>query len=119
MGADRDIITTMSYPTLTERKRAAVAAMTQAVECLARDLTTYAREHGGRFILFGSAARGELRHDSDVDILVDFSRDARDEAWDFAERRAFDVGLRPDVHHKSWGGPRLLERIAAEGRVLR
>ncbi|WP_376100065.1 nucleotidyltransferase family protein [Roseomonas sp. CCTCC AB2023176] len=27
---------------------------------------------GGRYLLFGSAARGEMRHDSDVDILLDF-----------------------------------------------
>lgn len=109
----------MSYPTLTEIKRAKVARMEAAVEELARDLAAYAHEHGGRFVLFGSAARGQLRFDSDVDIMVDFPTDARDEAWSYAEGRAFELGLRPDVQHKGWSGQRLRDRIALEGRVLR
>jgi uncharacterized protein len=47
---------------------------------LAADLTiddtvlrTFCREHGIRSLrLFGSAARNELRHDSDIDLLVEF-----------------------------------------------
>ena len=35
--------------------------------------------------LFGSAARGEMRPDSDVDVMVTFARDAEWSLWDFAE----------------------------------
>lgn len=108
----------MSYPTLTERKRAKVARMEAAVETLAAELTAYAREHGGRFILFGSAARGELRHDSDVDVLVDFPGGSASDAWLFAEDRAWALGLKPDLSAKGWSGPRLLERVTRDGRVL-
>ena len=109
----------MSYPTLTEIKNAKVARMREALDVLTRDLAAYAREHGGRFILFGSAARGELRHSSDIDILVDFpSPTAADEAKDFAEERAIALGLSPDITSKTRSGPRLLDRIAFEGRVL-
>ncbi len=38
-------------------------------------LATLCREHGAtRLRLFGSAARGEERPDSDIDIIVDFER---------------------------------------------
>ncbi len=108
----------MSYPTLTERKRAKVAQMEAAVEALAAELAAYAREHGGRFILFGSAARGGLRHDSDVDVMVDFPRGLESEAWQYAEERAWALGLKPDLSEKGWSGERLLGRVARDGRVL-
>lgn len=92
--------------------------MEEAVETLAAELAAYAREHGGRFILFGSAARGELRHDSDVDIMVDFPRGLEREAWLFAEERAWALKLKPDMSDKGWSGRRLWERVHREGRVL-
>lgn len=108
----------MSYPTLTERKRAKVARMEAAVEALAADLAAYAREHGGRFVLFGSAARGEMRHDSDVDILADFPSSLGWDPAEFAEDRARARDLKPDVHLMGMSGLRLRERVAAQGRVL-
>ncbi|MBV9248595.1 MAG: nucleotidyltransferase domain-containing protein [Acetobacteraceae bacterium] len=65
-------------------------------------LTAYAREHGGRFLLFGSAARGTMRYDSDVDILVDFPPDTLDHAWNFAERACWDRRLDPDILPFAW-----------------
>ncbi|HUP69129.1 MAG TPA: nucleotidyltransferase domain-containing protein [Acidimicrobiales bacterium] len=35
-----------------------------------------ARHHGGHIRLFGSAARGDDRFDSDVDLLVDFDEES-------------------------------------------
>jgi predicted nucleotidyltransferase len=108
----------MSYPTLAERKRAKVSRMEAALEALAAELTAYAREHGGRYVLFGSAARGELRHDSDVDIMVDFPADAGWNPAEFAEERASAHELKPDIHLLTMSSPRLRERVAAKGRVL-
>lgn len=108
----------MTYPTLSERKHAKVAAMQAALERLAGELTGYARQHGGAFTIFGSAARGDMRFDSDVDILVDFPSDIAWDALAHAESRAFALDLKPDVQLKSLSGPRLLARIAAEGRTL-
>ncbi len=62
--------------TLAERKAARVAWMRAALDALRASLTGYARANGGRFLIFGSAARGEPRFDSDVDILVDFENAA-------------------------------------------
>ena len=72
--------------TLKERKAAEAARRVRAVDELRGVLAAYAREHNGRFLLFGSAARGEMRYDSDVDIVVDFPPASLDAAWNFAER---------------------------------
>ncbi len=45
--------------TLTERKRFETARRREAVEALVVVLADYGRAHGGRFLLFGSAARGD------------------------------------------------------------
>jgi predicted nucleotidyltransferase len=71
--------------TLKARKAAKLAAMHDALATLCTSLADYARANSGRFLLFGSAARGELRHDSDVDVLVDFPEDSLAAAWRFVE----------------------------------
>ena len=76
----------MRIVTLKERKANEAERRQRAVEDLRVALAEYARAHGGRFLLFGSAARGTMRYDSDVDILVDFRGEELDDAWAFAER---------------------------------
>jgi predicted nucleotidyltransferase len=83
--------------TLTERKTAEAARRAAAVEALVAVLPEYARAHGGRFLLFGSAARGQMKFTSDVDLLIDFPPDALNEAWIFAEAACWDRGLEPDL----------------------
>lgn len=107
------------YVTLSERKAAKVAAMKAAVAELEPLLTQYAHEHGGSFVLFGSAARGDMRQHSDVDILVDFPLEAELDAWLFAETLCFERGLRPDIHIRAWCADRFVRRVQAEGHVLR
>lgn len=104
--------------TLRDRKSAEVARMEAAVAELKPVLAAYAREHGGRFILFGSAARREMRPGSDVDIYVDFPGRAESEAARFAEDLSWRFGVRPDI--LSFGPPagRLRERVEREGLVL-
>lgn len=53
-----------------------IAVPRAALEALAR------RYHIRRLELFGSAARGELRPDSDIDLLVEFQDDAAPSLWD-------------------------------------
>jgi uncharacterized protein len=38
-----------------------------------------------RLWVFGSAARGELRPDSDIDLMVEFEPGARVSLWDFVD----------------------------------
>ncbi len=104
--------------TLTERKAAGAERRRQAVERLRAALTDYARAHGGCFLLFGSAARGTMRYDSDVDILVDFPPDALDDAWSFAERVCWERGLDPDITPFASCKGRFRERVAPDLQVL-
>ncbi|MXW85316.1 MAG: DNA polymerase subunit beta, partial [Boseongicola sp. SB0667_bin_21] len=64
--------------------REAAARSAAARRIIAR-LSSHARRHGGRFLVFGSAARGDMRHDSDIDILVDFPPEMELDAVIFAE----------------------------------
>ena len=104
--------------TLTERKRTEAGRRQRAVEALKPVLADYARKHGGRFILFGTARRQAMRYDSDVDILVDFSPEQDAAAWEFAEHACWERGLEPDLMRRAWCKPSFLEHIAADSETL-
>jgi predicted nucleotidyltransferase len=105
--------------TLAERKEAQVARIRSGLERLRIELADYARRNGGRFWLYGSAASGDVRYDSDIDILVDFAPDALSPAVVFAEQACTRFGLKPDVKPKSWCTDAFIRRIAAKAVVLR
>jgi predicted nucleotidyltransferase len=104
--------------TLSERKAAEAERRRGAVAELREARAAYAREHGGRYLLFGSAARREMRCDSDVDILVDFLPDALDEAWNFAERACWDRRLEPDIIPFAWCKGRFRDRVTPDLQVV-
>lgn len=106
------------YATLRERNGTSLARMEAAVAELKPALAAYAREHGGRFILFGSAARREMRPDSDVDIVVDFPAGPHMHAIGFAEEACWRLGLKPDILGFASPTGRLRARLKAEGLVL-
>ena len=104
--------------TLPERKAAEAERRRRAVDDLRSALAAYARDHGGRFLLFGSAARGDMRYDSDVDLLVDFPPDAVDDAWNYAERACWDRRLEPDIMSDAWCRPEFLAHIEPDIEVI-
>jgi len=104
--------------TLKQRREDELARMREAIRTVERALARYAREHGGRYVIYGSVARGEYRPDSDIDIMVDFPDDARLGAEMFAEDICWQNGLTPDVRGKAFCGDRLMERIARDGQEL-
>jgi predicted nucleotidyltransferase len=107
-----------AYPALTEIKDAERDRKRTAVAQLREELATYATAHGGRFILYGSAARDTMRHDSDVDILTDFPPDALDDAWVFAEEACWRLRLTPDIRPRAWCSRRFLDHIARDAVTL-
>ena len=71
--------------------------------------------------LFGSAARGELRPDSDIDFLVDFLRDARPGLLGVsAMMRELTVllGRRVDLAIKPSLKPLIRDTVLAEARPI-
>jgi len=104
--------------TLTERKTAEAARRREAVVALVAVLAAYARTHGGRFLLYGSAARGTMKYDSDVDLLVDFPEDTLGEAWNFAETACWDRNLAPDLMPYGWCKKTFVDHIAPDLQVV-
>jgi|HubBroStandDraft_6_1064221.scaffolds.fasta_scaffold2557857_1 predicted nucleotidyltransferase len=104
--------------TVAERKTAEAARRQRAVADLRCALDAYARAHGGRFLLFGSAAHGQMRYDSDVDILVEFPPDRQGAAWNFAERACWDRRLEPDVMAAAWCSEDFLALVRPKAVVL-
>ncbi len=109
----------MTVVTLAERKAAGAAGKAAAVEALRPRLTASARALGGRFLLYGSAARGTMRWDSDVDLLLDFpDDDAASRAWNAAEAVCRDLGLVGDIRPVGLCGTAFLEHVLPRAVVL-
>jgi predicted nucleotidyltransferase len=104
--------------TVRERKAREANRRRDAVAALRPILSAYARAHGGRFLLYGSAARGTMKYDSDVDLLLDFPDDAMTEAWNFAEAACWDRGLEADLLPYGWCKTEFLDHVAPDLRVL-
>jgi predicted nucleotidyltransferase len=100
--------------TVAERKAECVASLRAAVARLKLDLAEHAAATGATCILYGSAARDDLRYDSDVDILVDAPNATRVEALDRVDDSSARLGLKADIAEASWFGPRFHARIAPE-----
>ena len=86
------------------------------------ELAEFARRHGGRRLaLFGSAARGELKATSDVDVLVDLEAGSR--AGLFEQVRMADelealFGRRVDLVTRGGLKPRVRATVEREAVVL-
>ena len=79
------------------------------------------RHHVRELSLFGSAARGDMRPDSDVDFLVDFLPDARPGLLGVSAMiRELTVllGRRADVAVKPALKPRIRAGVLADARLI-
>jgi len=104
--------------TLAEREAAKLTRIRASVAALCADLRAYAQAKGGRFVLFGSAARGEVRVTSDVNLAVDFPEALGWEPWAFPGKRAAAFDLRVDAVPMALAGDELRRRLDREGVVL-
>jgi predicted nucleotidyltransferase len=101
--------------TIAARREARLTALQGGVAALRERLAAAAPPLRGRFLLYGSAARGELRHDSDVDLLLDFPDEATTRrAWELAEAACRDLGLRADIRPLEGCGGRFLAHVMPE-----
>lgn len=107
-----------SVVNLAERQRRELARMRRAFAALVGDLSAFAQRHGGRYIVFGSFARDDIRTTSDVDILVDFPEPVRPDAMDAAETGCRRHGLRPDVRPAQWCTEDFVATVRQNGRIL-
>ena len=86
------------------------------------EIAEICRRHGVKELcVFGSAARGDMRPDSDIDLLVDFLPEARPSLFtltrlmrEFAEL----LGRRVDIATKPALKPRIRPYVLADAQVI-
>ena len=83
--------------TRQEREDREAGRRAEAADTVMTMLRDYAASHGGRFVVFGTAARGAMRHDSDIDIWADFPLEGELGAVSFAEDVCALEGLPCDI----------------------
>jgi uncharacterized protein len=79
------------------------------------------RHHVRELPLFGSAARGEMRSDSDIDLLVDYCPDVRPSLFDLigtTNELSDLLGRKVDLGVKRALKARYKDRILAEAHVI-
>lgn len=108
-----------TFVTLTERKRQGQEAYALGVARLRAALSEYARAHGGEFLLFGSAAKGDFHFDSDVDILLRFPAGKEGKAWAFAESSCRALQLTPDIRPDRLCDEAFVKAVSMHAEVLR
>jgi predicted nucleotidyltransferase len=104
---------------LEKRKIDGAFRRSEAAHAICDTLAAYAAAHGGRYLVYGSVARGAIRHDSDIDLLIDFPEDAQADAWRFAEEACGERGMPHDIRPLSWCKAAFLERILPGAMVLK
>lgn len=104
--------------TLAERKSRAIARLKAGFELAKPALAFYATAHGGRFVVFGSFARGDIHPDSDCDVMVEFPTNLARDARHAAESILREHGIVPDVHLVSEVSESLMQRILRDGVAL-
>ncbi len=86
-----------NYPTLRERDAIATQARRDAIESALHRLPERARAHHGRYLVFGSVARGQIRSDSDLDLIADFPTKTIKAAIEDAATICFECGVPYDI----------------------
>jgi hypothetical protein len=95
------------------------AARRQAdLRAIVRELRKYARAHGGRYIVHGSAVQDDIGYFGTLDLLVDFPEEMQAEAWRFAESLCDRRRIPHNIMPFSWGKPSFIERIRATMKSL-
>jgi len=72
----------------------------------------------GRFILYGSVARGEVRHDSDLDLPIDFPPDGEAAAFTDVEDACSTLDIAADLRAFGYCSARFLDNVAGEMKVI-
>jgi predicted nucleotidyltransferase len=106
------------YKSIETRKRDESMRRNGLADILADRLLPYARERGGRYVLYGSLARKQARYDSDADLLVDFPSEFESEAWRMAEELCAELRIEHDIKPIAWCDTSFVGRIMPRARII-
>ena len=112
------VVSMPSIVTLKERKARILAQRKAALAQLEVHLAATAAQHGGCYRLYGSAARGAMQPDSDVDLLADFPGHSVSAAIRTAEDVCEELGLACDIVDQAWCSETFLQRVLPGAKVL-
>jgi len=105
--------------TLQERRERWMAEKRKNLALALEALSAYAKEHGGKFYLFGSALGDKFALHSDVDIISDFGSPEKDwEAWIDAEDILYKYKLQIDGRPRSGCSKDFLSIISENWKEL-
>jgi predicted nucleotidyltransferase len=104
--------------TVAERKARSAARRRDAIAAVIDDLRAYAAGSGGRFIVFGSAAKGTVRGTSDLDVIVDFPPQGREEAFRHLEESCSRHAVPCDLQFMPRADSAFLQRILQYAVIL-
>jgi predicted nucleotidyltransferase len=107
-----------AYWTIDQGKRDEAGRRVSAVRAIFERLRQYAQSKGGRFLLYGSTARGETGFDSDIDLLLDFPADLEADAWRFVEEVCAAHGMEADIKPLAWCTPQFAAQVTMQAVVL-
>jgi predicted nucleotidyltransferase len=116
----REFNTVRSMPitTLASRKANEADRLRQAARQAVLELADYARQSGGKFVVFGSYVTDTMRFDSDLDVMLDFPTEATAEAWRFADDLCSRLGVPLDIHDARSTKPEFAARVRKAGLIL-
>jgi predicted nucleotidyltransferase len=106
----------MTVETVSERKTREAAR--RAAAAVMAEMRAFVRDHGGRFLVFGSAAAGAMRHDSDLDVIVDMPKSLSEPANRLVEDAAHRHRVPLDLHEWRFASERLRARVLASAVVI-
>lgn len=104
--------------TLSMRKHQEAERRAAVPQALADRLGEFAALCRGRFIMYGSLAKGLGRHDSDIDLLLDFPAEFEAEAWRRAEATCAELNIEADIKPLAWCDDAFLERALAGAKTI-
>lgn len=107
-----------SFLTVSQRKSQEAARRRDAAAAIMAELASYAEAKGGRFLIFGSVAKGRMTHQSDIDVLIDFPPETEPEAWQFVEEACRRHGLSGDIYSVSTTKREFIDRVSSGAVVL-
>ena len=107
-----------SFLTVSQRKSQEAARRRDAAAAIMAELASYAEAKGGRFLIFGSVAKGRMTNQSDIDVLIDFPPETEPEAWQFVEQACRRHGLSGDIYSVSTTKREFIDRVSSGAVVL-